>query len=118
MSARETSRRPRPPLPNLEGRAAIPRDTEGPVFAAPWEAKAFALAVGLCEQGRYSWREFQHHLIEQIGADEKAARAERVAPPGYYHSFLAAALKLYAQKELLAPAEIEAKIAAIRAAFP
>jgi len=29
----------------------LPRDEEGPVFAEPWQAQAFALAVKLSEQG-------------------------------------------------------------------
>lgn len=102
-------------LPPLEGRAAVPQDEDGPVFAAPWEAKAFAFALGLCEQGRYGWKEFQHHLIEQIAADEAAAKARGEAPPGYYHSFLAAALALFAEKELLSRDELEAKVAELRA---
>lgn len=105
----------RPPVPDLDGRAAVPRDAEGPVFNAPWEAKAFALAVGLCERGRYSWKEFQRHLIEQIAEDERLARGRGEAPPGYYHSFLGAALRLYAEKELLSREEFEAKLATLRA---
>ena len=33
----------------------LPRDEEGPVFAEPWQAQAFALAVKLSEQGYFTW---------------------------------------------------------------
>jgi hypothetical protein len=48
-------------LPEAERLAALPRlprDTGGPVFAEPWEAQAFALAVRLSEQGHFTWKEW------------------------------------------------------------
>ena len=36
----------------------LPREKDGPVFAEPWEAQAFALAVRLFEQGHFSWNEW------------------------------------------------------------
>ena len=33
--------------PRFAELAAIPRDAEGPVFAEPWEAQAFALTMRL-----------------------------------------------------------------------
>ena len=35
----------------------LPRDEGGPVFAEPWQAQAFALAVKLSEQGHFTWKE-------------------------------------------------------------
>ena len=32
----------------------IPRNRDGPVFRAPWEAQAFALAVALHERGLFT----------------------------------------------------------------
>ena len=36
----------------------LPRDDGEPVFAEPWQAQAFALAVKLSEQGHFSWKEW------------------------------------------------------------
>jgi len=36
----------------------MPRDANGPVFAEPWQAQAFALAVQLSEAGCFTWREW------------------------------------------------------------
>jgi nitrile hydratase accessory protein len=53
---------------------------EEPVFAEPWEAQAFAMAVKLHEKGVFTWSEW----AEALGAEVKAA-------PGrpYYESWLA-----------------------------
>jgi nitrile hydratase accessory protein len=36
----------------------IPRDEDGPVFHAPWQAGAFALAVRLSVEGHFTWKEW------------------------------------------------------------
>ena len=41
-----------------EGVPGIPRDALGPVFRAPWEAQAFAMAMALHEQGLFTWSEW------------------------------------------------------------
>src|ERR1035438_10113680 len=42
-----------------------------PIFAEPWEAQAFALAVKLSEQGFFTWKEWSEALVAEIkaGAD-------------------------------------------------
>jgi hypothetical protein len=54
--------------------ARIARDQEGPVFAEPWQAQAFAIAVKLSEKGYFTWNEWPAAL-----ADELKAAAERGA---------------------------------------
>lgn len=41
----------------------------GPGFQAPWQARAFALAVALRDRGQLSWPEFQRRVAEQVAAD-------------------------------------------------
>ena len=76
----------------------LPRDEEGPVFAAPWQAQAFALAVKLSEQGRFTWKEWAAAL-----ADELKAAADRGEPDDgsrYYHHWVAALERLVTGKGL------------------
>ena len=40
--------------PDLAALPRLPRDAEGPVFRAPWEAQAFAMAVTLAERGLFT----------------------------------------------------------------
>ena len=41
-------------------------DEHGPVFHAPWEAEAFALAVSLNERGLFTWKEWAATLGDEI----------------------------------------------------
>ena len=87
--------------PEAERLAALPRlpgDTGGPVFAEPWEAQAFALAVRLAEQGHFTWKEWAATL-----ADELKAAADRGEPDDgsrYYQHWLAALERLVMAKGL------------------
>lgn len=74
----------------------IPRDNDGAVFAAPWEAKAFALIVHLYQQGRFTWQEWVDVFSGEIAADR-----ERSPATPYYELWLAAAEKLVASKDIL-----------------
>jgi nitrile hydratase accessory protein len=54
--------------------------TEGEVFAEPWEAQVFALAVTLSSRGLYSWREWTETLrgeLAQISGDTQALNGTR-----------------------------------------
>ena len=79
----------------------IPKDAEGPVFAEPWEAQAFAMAVKLHEAGVFGWSEW----AETLGAELKAA-PERP----YYESWLAALERLVEAKGVTTRAERAARI--------
>ena len=82
----------------------IPSD---PVFAEPWEAQAFALAVRLSEQGHFTWNEWADALAAEI----KAAKDRGEADDGtrYYHHWLAALEKLAAAKGLTDPKAMVAR---------
>jgi nitrile hydratase accessory protein len=80
----------------------LPRDEDGPVFAEPWQAQAFALAVRLSEQGHFTWKEWAAAL-----ADELKAAADRGEPDDgsrYYEYWLAALERLVTTKGLSTPA--------------
>lgn len=76
----------------------LPADEEGPVFAEPWQAQAFALAVELSAQGHFSWKEWASAL-----ADELKAAADRGEPDDgsrYYEHWLAALERLVTARGL------------------
>jgi nitrile hydratase accessory protein len=77
----------------------LPRDEEGPVFRAPWEAQAFAMAVMLHERGHFAWKEFADRLAAEIAG----ARAGGEVDDGrrYYHYWLAALERLVADKRIV-----------------
>jgi nitrile hydratase accessory protein len=74
----------------------IPRDANGPVFRAPWEAHAFAMALALYERGLFAWGEWARMLGEEI----KKAQAAGDPDTGetYYHHWLATLERMVAAK--------------------
>jgi nitrile hydratase accessory protein len=85
----------------------LPRDEDGPVFAEPWQAQAFALAVKLSEQGHFAWKEWAATLAEEIRA--ASSRGESDDGSRYYHYWLAALERLVAAKRLSDPAAMLAR---------
>ena len=77
----------------------LPRDEGGPVFAEPWQAQAFALAVKLSEQGHFTWKEWAAALASELAAAAK--RGEPDAGSHYYDHWLAALEHLVQAKGLL-----------------
>ena len=94
----------------MAARGIAPREVN---FAAPWEARAFALALALAERGAFEWEEFRQRLIAQIAAADAGRSAA-----SYYECWLAAleiALKI---RNLVNPAELDQRAERIAANPP
>jgi nitrile hydratase accessory protein len=76
----------------------LPRDAGGPVFAEPWQAQAFALAVELSEHGHFTWKEWVAVLADELKAAD--ARGEPDDGTHYYKYWLAALERLVVDKGL------------------
>jgi nitrile hydratase accessory protein len=85
----------------------LPRDPGGPVFAEPWQAQAFALAVKLSEQEHFTWTEW----AAALGAELKAATDHGEPDDGshYYHHWLAALERLVTAKGLINRAALDTR---------
>ena len=81
------------------------RNGEEPVFAAPWEAHAFALTVKLHEQGLFSWVEWSNSLGEAIATNAEAS---------YYESWLKALESLVLKKGVVEAQELLQGIASLK----
>ena len=79
----------------------LPRDETGPVFAEPWQAQAFALAVKLSEQGHFTWKEWAAALAAELKA--AADRGEADDGSRYYEHWLAALERMVTMKGLSDP---------------
>jgi nitrile hydratase accessory protein len=92
----------------------IPRGPDGPVFRAPWEAHAFAMALALHERGLFTWPEWAATLADEI----KRAQAAGDPDTGdtYYRHWLAALERLAAEKAATDPAALARYRAAWRRA--
>jgi nitrile hydratase accessory protein len=78
-----------------------PSDPSERVFAEPWEAQAFALAVRLSAEGHFTWKEWTDALAAELKA--AADRGEPDDGTHYYHHWLAALERLVNLKGLTNP---------------
>jgi nitrile hydratase accessory protein len=76
----------------------VPRDAEGPVFAEPWQAQAFAMTIALHERGLFSWPEWAAALSAEIKSAQMAGDPD--LGPTYYQHWLAALERLVVAKQL------------------
>lgn len=76
----------------------LPAQNDGPIFAEPWEAQAFSLAVKLSEQGYFTWKEWANTLAKELKA--ATDRGEPDDGSRYYHHWLAALERLVVEKGL------------------
>jgi nitrile hydratase accessory protein len=81
---------------------ALPRNQDGPVFAEPWQAQAFALAVELSGQGHFTWTEWAAALAAELKA--ATDRGEPDDGSRYYEYWLTALERLVGEKGLSNPA--------------
>ena len=90
-------------------------DHDERVFAEPWQAQAFALAVKLSENGYFTWREWTTALADQLQAAAK--RGEPDDGSRYYEHWLAALESLVAAKALVDPRALHSRKDAWAAAY-
>lgn len=94
-------------ISEMQGELALPRSNGELVFTAPWEGRAFGIAVALNENGAYEWSEFQRRLAEEIAA----------APPDdegsvYYERWLASLERLLLEQGMITHEELEDRFSA------
>ena len=77
------------------------------VFAEPWQAQAFALAVKLSQCGHFTWKEFAATLAAELKA--AADRGEPDDGSRYYDHWLAALERLVTAKGLSDPEALRAR---------
>ncbi|MFD2206260.1 nitrile hydratase accessory protein [Kiloniella antarctica] len=96
-------------IPNL------PSDKEGPVFAEPWQAQAFALAVRLCDEGHFTWAEWVETFSKQV----KQAQAEGDPDLGdtYYNHWLNVLEKMVIDKSVVSSSDMKIRKEAWRQAY-
>lgn len=81
-------------------------------FAAPWEAKAFAIVVSLNQAGHFTWSEWVECFSREVALDAGVASADGV-PRSYYEQWLSAAESLLSAKGLLTTEQLQARRLAV-----
>ena len=90
--------------PQLTATPSLPFTEDGPIFAEPWQAQAFAMTVRLSAEGYFTWPEWAQYLSAEIAAEKDGAPDDAIG--SYYRQWLAALEKLVADKGLASPAEM------------
>lgn len=83
----------------------IPRDADGPVFAEPWQAQAFAMTLALHERGLFTWPEWAAMLADRISAAQQAGDAD--LGDTYYQHWLSALEAIVAAKGASSATELQ-----------
>jgi nitrile hydratase accessory protein len=86
-----------------------------PVFAAPWEAKAFAMVVALHRRGVFPWRAFHEALAGEVAKDARRSQPESGSTSVYYVQWMAAAEAVLSRLGIIDGAVIGRRVDAIRA---
>ena len=76
----------------------LPPGLGDPVFRAPWEAQAFAMALALHERGAFTWKEWAQTLAAVIA--EVRERGEPDTGEDYYRHWLTALERITERKGL------------------
>jgi nitrile hydratase accessory protein len=93
---------------DIDGPAAPPRSNGELVFAAPWESRAFGLAMALHDGGLFEWESFRQQLIAAV------ARAEAAGGEfSYYRCWLEALQTLLDHEGLVDLGSVEDRTAAL-----
>lgn len=89
--------------PDVLALPRLPRDAEGPVFAEPWQAQAFALALKLHEAGAFTWPEWAETLSAELLAHPQDDGTR------YYEHWVAALERLVTGRNLAGLDELDAR---------
>lgn len=97
--------------PDVLSLPRLPHDADGPIFAEPWQAQAFALTLKLHEGGAFSWVEWAAALSAELALDHHDDGSR------YYEHWVAALEGLVATRSLAAPSELELRKSAWAEAY-
>lgn len=95
--------------PSLPNEIAVPRQNGELLFEAPWEARAFGLAVALHDEGAFAWKTFSEALSAEIAKAESAGESS-----GYYERWLRALNRVTTEGNLITTHEVEARSEQVR----
>lgn len=89
----------------------LPIDAEGPIFAQPWQAQAFALTVRLSAQGAFAWSDWTEALSRELASDPGGDGSR------YYAHWVKALESLLTDRGMLAASDLAERKAAWAAAY-
>ena len=101
---------------DADGLGALPRRNGELVFDAPWQSRAFGVAIALHDAGAIDYEAFRARLIDEIAGHGQRDSADEGAG-GYYEHWLDALEHVLEQQEIVSAEELEARAADIAHAW-
>ena len=89
--------------PDLAALPRLPHDADGPVFAEPWQAQAFALTLKLHEAGAFTWGEWADALSRELAGDPDDDGSR------YYDHWVSALEGLVSRRNLAGQDELDSR---------
>ena len=89
---------------DVDGPAAPPRSNGELVFAAPWESRAFGLALALHAGGVFEWEDFRQQLISVIADWER--EHDNDEEWSYYRCWLTALQAVLAERGVVESGDV------------
>jgi nitrile hydratase accessory protein len=93
-------------IADADGPETMPRRNGELVFEAPWESRAFAIAIAL-SGNVYDWDEFRSELIAEIARWEEGEAGDEWS---YYERWLASLEAVLVARGAIAPGELSERI--------
>ena len=91
------------------------KDEQQPVFAEPWEAHAFAIAVKLSEKGLFKWSEWTNSLAKEIKEAKEQGNPD--FDNTYYKFWLSALETMLLEKNILKKSDLKSMMEQWRHAY-
>ena len=91
------------------------KDEQQLVFAEPWEAHAFAIAVKLSEKGLFKWSDWTNALAEEI--KEAKGQGQPDFGNNYYQFWLSALETILLEKNILKKSDLKSMMEQWRRAY-
>ena len=91
-----------PRIAIMADETALPRKNGELVFTAPWEGRAFGMAVALNDQGAYDWDAFRDRLKASIASAEETGEGST-----YYERWLHSFESLLIDRGLVSREELD-----------
>ena len=96
-------------LADLPGDLDVPVGVDGPVFEAPWQARAFGTVVALHQTREdFDWTDFQEALIDEVQAEDPGVDPAQLEET-YYDQWLRAAERLLVKRGVIDADEFAAR---------
>ena len=86
---------------NVKDIPYLPQDSDGPVFCAPWAARAFAMTLRLHQAGHFSWPDWVAIFSAELASNEHGRHAIAGDAEDYFECWVNALETILAKNQIV-----------------